>query len=299
MGVDELLEPWAWDEQTWREHIARAAPGPRLPAVPWPGTCTAAFALSFDCDHETTALRNGHTSPGALAQGTYGARVGIPRILNVLSREAATATFFTPAVMALTYADQTRELVSRGHEVALHGWIHERTTLLPPSVERDLAYRSVEVLERVTGTRPSGMRTPSWDFSGNTVQIASDLGLMYDSSLMADDEPYELLLDGEVVGIAELPVDWIRDDAAYLVMDRFDSIRPYTSPEAVLGIWLEELVEAAKTRGVFQLTLHPHIIGHRSRIWIIEELIRMAKERGMWIATHLEIIQHLRGVMSS
>src|SRR5690606_36458366 len=74
MGVDELLEPWAWDEQTWREHIARAAPGPRLPAVPWPGTCTAAFALSFDCDHETTALCNGHTSPGALAQGTYGAR---------------------------------------------------------------------------------------------------------------------------------------------------------------------------------------------------------------------------------
>jgi hypothetical protein len=40
-----------------------------------------------------------------------------------------------------------------------------------------------------------------------------------------------------------------------------------------------------------QLTMHPHIIGYRSRIWIVEELIRHAQSRsGVWFATHREVL---------
>ena len=77
------------------------------------------------------------------------------------------------------------------------------------------------------------MRTPSWDFSATTMAIAREMGLLYDSSLMADDEPYELLEDGEPTGVVELPVEWIRDDAVYWGMDRASAIRPYTPPSAV------------------------------------------------------------------
>ena len=65
------------------------------------------------------------------------------------------------------------------------------------------------------------MRTPSWDFSPNTLALTRDLGLIYDSSLMADVDCYELLLDGENTGVIELPVEWIRDDAVYFGMNRF------------------------------------------------------------------------------
>ena len=42
--------------------------------------------------------------------------------------------------------------------------------------------------------------------------------------------------------------------------------------------------------GIFQLTCHPHIIGYRSRIWILDELLRHAKGNGsVWFATHAEI----------
>src|SRR6201981_1281166 len=95
------------------------------------------------------------------------------------------------------------------------GWIHELNSVLSPEAERDLMNRAAETLEQITGVRPVGMRTPSWDFTPSTLAIAKELGLLYDSSLMADEDCYELLLDGEPTNIVELPVEWVRDDAVY------------------------------------------------------------------------------------
>ena len=63
---------------------------------------------------------------------------------------------------------------------------------------------------------------------------------------MADDEPYELLDQGEATGIVELPVEWIRDDAVYFNMDRAASLRPYGGPSMVFDIFSRELDAAAE-----------------------------------------------------
>ncbi|MBI3515543.1 MAG: polysaccharide deacetylase, partial [Proteobacteria bacterium] len=134
------------------------------------------------------------------------------------------------------------------------------------------------------------LRTPSWDFSPNTLAIEREMGLLYDSSLMSDDDCYELLLDGAPTGVVELPVEWVRDDAVYFPMHRFLGLRPYTPPAAVLDIFKRELDAAFEEGGVFQLTMHPHISGHRSRIWILDEVIRHAHSKGrVWFATHAEV----------
>ena len=58
----------------------------------------------------------------------------------------------------------------------------------------------------------------------------------------------------------------------------------------VFDIFSRELDAAAKEGGLFQLTMHPHHIGHRSRVWIIDEIIGAAKAKGsVWFATHEEI----------
>jgi len=139
------------------------------------------------------------------------------------------------------------------------------------------------------------MRTPSWDFSPSTLRIERELGLLYDSSLMADDDPYELVEAGEPTGIVELPVEWIRDDAVYFNMHRFSGLRPYTPPEAVFDIFRREFDRAHDEGGLFLLTMHPHVIGYRSRIWILEELIAHARATGdVWFATHAEIAAHVK-----
>jgi hypothetical protein len=63
----------------------------------------------------------------------------------------------------------------------------------------------------------------------------------------------------------------------------------------VFDIFRRELEAAFREGGIFQLTMHPHIIGYRSRIWIVEELIRHARSLGpVWFATHADIVRHVK-----
>jgi peptidoglycan/xylan/chitin deacetylase (PgdA/CDA1 family) len=150
--------------------------------------------------------------------------------------------------------------------------------------------RSVDTLERLSGSRPVGIRTPSWDFSDHTLDLIRDLHLTYDSSLMADDDPYEILADGEATGVVEIPVEWIRDDAPCLTMERYTGVRPYTPPRDLLPIWIDEFEDARRAHGLFQLTMHPHLIGHRSRIVVLEQLMdHIVASGSVWFARHDEI----------
>jgi peptidoglycan/xylan/chitin deacetylase (PgdA/CDA1 family) len=288
------MEPWQWEEPEWRRRVGQVRAGRSLKPASWPGGARCAVALSFDSDHETNELRDGGKSIGRMSQGEYGARVGVPRILRLLAATDIRASFFVPGVSALLHPDEQRRVVAEGHEIALHGWIHELNTMVPEADERELHFRAADTLEKITGVRPVGMRTPSWDFSPATLKIERELGLLYDSSLMADDDPYEILEAGEPTGIVELPVEWIRDDAVYFNMHRFQALRPYTAPETVLDIFRREFDRAYAEGGLFLLTMHPHVIGYRSRISILEELIRHMKgQKGVWFATHADIARHV------
>ncbi len=292
------VPPWAWPEEEWRLRVNQVRAGRSLRPPSWPGGARCAVALSFDSDHDTNELRDGGRSIGRMSWGQYGNRVGVPRILELLKRTAVAATFFVPAVSALLYPDEQRRVVAEGHEIGLHGWIHEVNSTLAENDERELHLRSAQTLESITGVRPVGMRTPSWDFSPATLTIQREMGLLYDSSLMADDDPYELLQHGEPTGIVELPVEWIRDDAVYFNMNRFQALRPYTPPPAVLDIFRREFDQAYDDGGLFLLTMHPHVIGYRSRIFILDELIRhMRAKPGVWFATHRDVAQHARAQM--
>jgi peptidoglycan/xylan/chitin deacetylase (PgdA/CDA1 family) len=102
-------------------------------------------------------------------------------------------------------------------------------------------------------------------------------------------------MNGEPSGVIELPVEWIRDDAVYFNMNRFASLRPQIAPADVFDIFKRELDAAYREGGLFQLTMHPHVSGYRSRVWILEELIRHARSLGsVWFATHADIVRYVK-----
>ena len=203
-GAPPPTEAWAWPEEKWRAIVNKVRAGRSLKPATWKGGARCAVALSFDSDHETTTLRFADTSPGRLSAGEYGSRVGVPRILRLLTKYDIKASFFVPAVTALLHPDEQKRVIAEGHEIGIHSWIHEFNSQLPPKDERDLQLRAADVLEKVSGVRPVGIRTPSWDFSSHTLAITREMGLLYDSSLMADDEPYEILEDGKPTGIVNV-----------------------------------------------------------------------------------------------
>ena len=295
-STPEPAPPWTLSEPELRQIVGRVRAGRDLTPRSWPDGARVAVGLSFDLDNETGSLRDGRHSPSLLSQGEYGSRAGLPRVLALLERHQIPASFFVPAVSALLYPDSMTAIGASGrHEVGIHGWIHERNSQLDEATERELMARALDTLERSTGRRPVGMRTPSWDYSPQTIPLAREMGLLYDSSLMADDDPYEVLVDGTPSGIVQLPVEWILDDYPYFWMDRFTTIRPTMTPEEVLSIWQAEFDVAYDEGGMFILTMHPHVIGHRSRVAMLDRLVTHIRGRpGAWFATHEQIARYVK-----
>jgi peptidoglycan/xylan/chitin deacetylase (PgdA/CDA1 family) len=270
----------------------RVRAGRSLQPERWPNGARVAVLLSFDVDNDTILLaRSTNPSIGAMSQGEYGARVGLQRVVDLIDRHSIPASFFIPAVSLILQPDMVDVIQQSGrHEFGVHGWIHELNTELDADTERDLVGRATDYLENVTGRRPVGYRAPSWNFSPNTLRIIKEFGFLYDSSLMADDRPYELLQNGEATGIVELPVEWILDDAP-LLNPRGTS---YTSPRDLLQVYIDEFDQAYEEGTMFLLTTHPHIIGHRSRILILEELISHIQSVGnVWFATHEQVARYV------
>lgn len=287
----DVVPGWRWTDEAVAEAVNEVRAGRSLQPASWPNGARVAVLLSFDVDNETIALRYGEPTIGALSQGQYGARVGLGRVVDLVDRHNIPATFFIPAVSLKLNPEQADLIKQAGHhEFAVHGWIHERNSDLGYEEERALVERAVEYLTEATGRRPVGYRAPSWNFSPNTLRIIRELDFLYDSSLMADDRPYELMAAGEATGMVELPVDWILDDAPLLnpLGDR------YAPPSEVLQVFIDEFDKAHEEGTMFLLTMHPHYIGHRSRIVILEQLIDHINARGdVWWATHEEVARHV------
>ena len=284
---------WQWTMDSVTRVVNAVRAGRSLQPRAWPNGARVAVLLSFDVDNETIALRFGEPNAGALSQGQYGSRQGLRRVVELLDRQRIPATFFIPSV-SLALAPEMAELIKRSgrHEFGVHGWIHELNTTLPDSAERALLRKAVDELTRMTGARPTGYRAPSWNFSPNTLSILRDMGFRYESSLMADDSPYELLQDGRPTGLVELPVEWILDDAPL-----FDPRgERYSAPRDVARVWIDEFDKAYAEGTMLVLTMHPHIVGHRSRIVALEQLIAHAKAKGthVWWATHADAAEYVR-----
>ena len=284
--------PWQWSEERVFAEVNKVRAGRELNPDRWPDGGRVAVLLSFDVDNETVWLRDGDTSVGGLSQGQHGGRRGLPRILDLLDEYEIPASFFGPALSFTLNKDMIPAIQASGrHEIGVHGWIHERNNQLPRDEEERLLRQAVERMTELMGRRPVGYRAPSWNFSDSTLDLLLEMGFLYDSSLMADDRPYELVADGEPTGMVELPVQWILDDAPL-----FNPLgQRYASPREVLQVYKDEFDMAYEEGTVFVLTMHPHYIGHRSRIVILRELIEYIREHdGAWFGTHEAAVRWVR-----
>lgn len=287
-----VKQGWEWSTDTVMKVVRAVRAGRSLQPKSWPNGARVAVALSFDVDNETVNLRFGQPTVGELSQGQYGARVGLPRIVSLLDQHAIPATFFIPAMSLMIERSQTDVIKRSGrHEFGVHGWIHEMNTAVPPDVERRLVKDALDTLTAIVGKRPVGYRAPSWNFSPATMSIVKDLGFIYESSLMADERPYELTQDGKGTGVVELPVEWINDDAP-LFSPRGTN---YANPRDVAQVWIDEFDKAYEEGTLFLLTMHPHVSGHRSRIKALELLIAHMKAKpGVWYATHQSVAEYVK-----
>ncbi|MEQ9414683.1 MAG: polysaccharide deacetylase [Cyclobacteriaceae bacterium] len=285
-------QKWTWETERFEKAVNQVRAGKDLTPKSWPNGTKVAVLLSFDVDNETVAWWDGEPTISDLSRGEYGSRVALRRVVDLLEKHEVPASFFIPALslhLAPQMADEIKRL-SR-HEFAVHGWIHERNTRVPADKEREMVINSKKMLEDLTGETPVGYRAPSWNFSAATPDIIKEVGFLYESSMMADDRPYELVINGKPSGIVELPVEWILDDAP-LLNPRGNS---YANPRELLEVLKDEFDVAYEEGTMFLMTMHPHYSGHRSRIVVLEELIEYIKSKdNVWFGTHQEAAEYVK-----
>jgi peptidoglycan/xylan/chitin deacetylase (PgdA/CDA1 family) len=292
LAAQQAPPVWKWEYPQIVATVNKVRAGRDLTPKSWPNGARMAVALSFDMDSETGFLRSGNFSPQPLSRGEYGPRVGVPRILKMLETHRVPVSFFIPAVSGELHPDAVDAILESPlrHEIGVHGWVHERLTDLSPEEERRLTRRAFDFWTERLGHKPIGIRTPSWDFTGATLALIRELGFLYDSSLMGDDRPYEILAEGKPTGLIELPVEWILDDFTYYSYDRASYAYHRMSDSDVFEIYRGEFDKAYEEGTMFLLTMHPFITGHRSRLATLERLVAHMKSKpGIWFATHEQV----------
>jgi peptidoglycan/xylan/chitin deacetylase (PgdA/CDA1 family) len=243
--------------------------------------------LTFDFDAMSAWIGSFQSeNPSMISRGEFGAVVGLPRILDLLTKHGIRATFCVPGHTAHAYPGLVRRIYDEGHELVHHGWVHENPANFDREGERKNLELGLEVLERSAGVRPKGYRSPAWDFSRNTVDLLIEYGFEYDSSCMGNDfypyylrkgdewsttEPYSF---GEPCELIEVPVTWGLDDfpVSEYVPGQNTGLM---SPSAVEEIWRGdfEYAHAYCPGGVYDLTMHPQVIGRGHRMLMLERLI--------------------------
>lgn len=258
----------------------------------WPKGKRSAFLFSVDVDVESPLAWRLRGLPalalGELEQRRFGARQGLQRLLELLSDHQIKGSFFVPGRDAAANPHMLPAIAEREHEVGLHGYHHERVDELS-RVENEAALdMAAQVFKAQGGIEPRGYRSPAWELTPELHALLKQRGIVYDSSLMGYDHPYTL------GGLAEVPVEWLTDDAVYFRFrgSGLESWHP-ADPAAVLASWLEEWEGVHEFGGLFTLTVHPWISGRGQRIRLLRKLLEhVLSHDDVWVATAYEIAEH-------
>jgi peptidoglycan-N-acetylglucosamine deacetylase len=179
--------------------------------------------LTFDADAMSGLISRGLTTPTPISRGEF-SKVAVPRILKLLAKYDVKATFFIPGVVIETYPDLPKAIHEAGHEIGNHSYTHVPPADLSAEKEENDLLRASDMIAKITGKKPVGYRSPSFDLSPVTADLLIKHGFLYESSMMGHDHsPYrvrtgdKVQLEGPVIfgpesRLIEMPVSWNLDD---------------------------------------------------------------------------------------
>ena len=265
------------------------------PEYPWPDGNKSALFVGFDVDAETAWLGNNLSHVERLvtvSHGGYEARVGVPKLLELLASLEIQATFFIPGWTVAAYPQMGEAILRGGHEIGHHGYLHK----LPDPGKLDEAIEEIDkgldALKSVLGVEPVGYRAPSGENFAALLHYLHQRGITYSSSWRDDIRPYRHRLSDGSAGPVEIPVNYAFDDWTFGLSSRV-SPRALFGREPVLDLWKDELAGTHAWSGVTTMVLHPQVSGRPMRWHLLQEFLIHAREQGdIWITNGEKIARH-------
>lgn len=253
----------------------------------------AVVNLTIDFDAICIWMTWGATGNRALGRGEFGGREAAPRLLDIFERTGVETTWFVPGHSADLFPDVVRRAAENGHEIANHGYAHEAFDQLAPADVRRVVRLGSDAIERITGSRPVGIRVPAGDFDGSLFELLVEEGFIYDSSIVGEFSPSwcrkkdTLRYDGPNewgarLDLVELPLSFVMNDFCYF---EFNYSNPQlvgmVGPDHVYDIWSRQFdwMYENVDHGILNVTMHPQSIGWGLRSAMLERFIRHCQER--------------------
>jgi peptidoglycan/xylan/chitin deacetylase (PgdA/CDA1 family) len=253
----------------------------------WPNNYKVAVALTFDFQggEDVRPGPDGQMDHEEYTQAEYGPHTAIWRILRILEEEGVRGTFNTCGGIAERYPAAAKAIVTKGHEIAGHGYHHEVARDLTREQETDVMRRTTAMIRSTTGHTPVGWR--SCTQSPNSIELLMEHGYLFNSNSFSHDLPFLWQgANGKV--LVELPRQPFGDGRTYQHRNN-DSGNPHDT----LLVWkamFDELYDESKLGATYvPFQFHPYISGRPGRANTLRNIIRHMKKEGVWFATGSEV----------
>ena len=279
------------------------------------------FGIDVDAVCGWLGSFGGENSFAAMSRGLFAGEVGIPRLLTLLERRGIKATWFAPGHSVETFPEQMEAVVAAGHELGCHGYSHENPSAMTPEQEEAVLVRSIEILRKLTGIKPTGYTAPWWDPSPATLGLLTKYGFTYDHSLMHRDfEPYYLregdtwtkidyskpadvwmkpLVRGHETSIVEIPGSWYLDDLPPMMfVPASANSQGWVNPWDIRRQWEEqfEWVYEEMDYAIFPIAIHPDVSGRPQVLRMLNEFISFTEKfEGVRWCTYGEMVESFAG----
>ena len=267
--------------------------------IAWPSHKRIAAMITFDFDAEllrysTSGKENIEFAD--ISRGQYGPHEGLARCLRVLRQQNIKTTFFVPGYIAEKYSQQVQQIISDGHEIGYHGYLHDSRLEIPYEEEAANMEKSEKILEAMYGKKIVGHRAPFGMLQQYGIELMQERGYLYSSVMKDRDWPYIHEISGGNSPIVELPTEHLLDDYTYFYFSFANPTNRSNYPvDYVFQIWKDCFDELANEGDkIFCLKLHPQLIGRASRARMLENFIAYMKANNAWIATCEEVAHYVK-----
>jgi peptidoglycan/xylan/chitin deacetylase (PgdA/CDA1 family) len=278
-----------------------------MDSMTWPNGAKCAVMVSFNVDGAASWISDNEkiwAMPKTFSMGSYGPWRGLPRILKGLKNRNIRGSFFVPGWIAENWPAEFASIIQDGHEVAHRGYLIESPWDLTVDEQKEMFARSTEVFNRLGAPKARGYRAPNGNMRAETGTILAEAGYSYSSSLRGDDRPYEWTVDGNPIGLVEIPVHTELDDSPQFVFS-FNPPMPRGQDrigitETVFKNWEREFRGYYQSGLCFVLTLDPQFMGKPGRARrLMAFLDYIQSHEDVWFATGAEISDWYRKLARS
>ncbi|EJY7048716.1 polysaccharide deacetylase [Campylobacter coli] len=269
-----------------------------------------AYGVDIDAVAGWLGSYGGEDSPDDISRGLFAGEVGIPRLLKLFKKYNIPATWFAPGHSIETFPEQMKMIVDAGHEIGAHGYSHENPIAMSAKQEEDVLLKSIELIEKISGKKPSGYVAPWWEFSNITNELLLKHGIKYDHSLMHNDfTPYYVrvgdkwakidyskdakewmkpLVRGQETDLIEIPANWYLDDLPPMMfIKKSPNSFGFVSPRDIGRMWIDQFdwVYREMDYAIFPMTIHPDVSARPQVLLMHERIIEhINKHEGVkWV----------------